>query len=143
MKNRLVQLATPDGLYIHGYHSPSSDKKYVVLHIHGSEGNFYENNFVHVIAKELENSNIGFLTVNTRGNGKDTEFNTVNGDYRSPLYKDTTDSNKRLIVCSNEDEAIDKYRTLMNASIKESKRRMEKAIKIHDYLEEQLEKMHH
>jgi len=82
MKNRLVQLATPDGLYIHGYHSPSSDKKYVVLHIHGSEGNFYENNFVHVIAKELENSNIGFLTVNTRGNGKDTEFNTVNGDYR-------------------------------------------------------------
>lgn len=68
---------------------------------------------------------------------------TVNGDYRISLYKDTTESNKRLIVCSNEDEAIDKYRTLMNASIKESKRRMEKAIKIHDYLEEQLEKMHH
>jgi hypothetical protein len=70
---------------------------------------------------------------------------TVNGDYRIPLYKDTTDSGsgKRLIVCSNENEAIDKYRTLMNASIKEAKRRMEKAVKIHDYLEEQLEKMHH
>lgn len=69
---------------------------------------------------------------------------TVNGDYRIPLYKDTNiDSGKRLIVCSNEDEALDKYRTLMNASIKEAKRRMEKAIKIHDYLEEQLEKMHH
>lgn len=68
---------------------------------------------------------------------------TVNGDYRIPLYKDTTDSNKRLIVCSNEDEAIGKYRTLMNASIKEAKRRTEKAIKIQDYLEEQLEKMHH
>lgn len=82
MKNKLVQVVTSDGLYIHGYYSPSSDKKYVVLHIHGSEGNFYENNFVHVLTKELENSNIGFLTVNTRGNGKDTEFNTVNGDYR-------------------------------------------------------------
>jgi len=70
---------------------------------------------------------------------------TVNGDYRIPLYKDTTDSGsgKRLIVCSNENEAMDKYRTLMNASIKEAKRRMEKAVKIHDYLEEQLEKMHH
>ena len=82
MKNKLVQVVTSDGLCIHGYYSPSSDKKYVVLNIHGLEGNFYENNFVHVLAKELEDSNIGFLTVNTRGNGKDTEFNTVNGDYR-------------------------------------------------------------
>ncbi len=82
MKNKLLQVIISDGLYIHGYYSPSSDKRYVVLHIHGSEGNFYENNFLHVLAKELENSNIGFLTVNTRGNGKDTEFNTLNGGYR-------------------------------------------------------------
>lgn len=79
-KNRLLQIATADGLYLHGYYIPSTNKKVAVLHIHGFEGNFYENSFVHLLANELEKANIGFLTVNTRGNGKNTDFNTVDGD---------------------------------------------------------------
>ena len=75
--NKLVKTATADGLYLHGYHVPASDKKQVVLHIHGFEGNFYENYFTHVLADVLQKSNIGFLVVNTRGNGKDTDFNTT------------------------------------------------------------------
>lgn len=78
-KNKLLQVSTSDNLYLHGYYVPAEDKKIAVLHIHGFEGNFYENNFVHVLAKELENKNIGFLTVNTRGNGRDTDIKTVDG----------------------------------------------------------------
>ena len=80
--NKLVQISTTDGLFLHGYYVPSNDKKNVILHIHGFEGNFYENNFVHVLANEMENNNIGFLTVNTRGNGRDTDFNTIDGKIR-------------------------------------------------------------
>lgn len=78
-KNKLLQITTSDGLYLHGYYVPSEDKKVGILHIHGFEGNFYENNFVHVLANEMEAKGIGFLTVNTRGNGRDTSFNTVDG----------------------------------------------------------------
>ena len=80
MSNKLVQVCTSDGLYLHGYHNESSDKKTVLLHIHGFEGNFYENNFIHVLSKELEKNDIGFLSVNTRGNGKITDFNTKDGN---------------------------------------------------------------
>lgn len=77
---RLVQVCTKDGLYLHGYISPNNNHKTVILHIHGFEGNFYENNFVHVLINETDIEKIAFLTVNTRGNGKETEFNTTGGD---------------------------------------------------------------
>jgi predicted alpha/beta-fold hydrolase len=82
LKNRLVQVNTSDGLYLHGYYVPTQDKKTALLHIHGFEGNFYENNFIYVLADELEKNNIAFLTVNTRGNGSKTDFNTVSGELR-------------------------------------------------------------
>lgn len=81
--NKLVQITTADGLYLHGYYVPSVDRKVAVLHIHGFEGNFYENSFVHVLANTLEKEGIGFLTVNTRGNGKVTDFNTIEGKLRT------------------------------------------------------------
>lgn len=82
MNNKLLQVSTSDGLYLHGYYIPSEDKKVGVLHIHGFESNFYQNNFVHFLANESEAKGIGFLTVNTRGNGKDTDFFTVDGKYK-------------------------------------------------------------
>jgi pimeloyl-ACP methyl ester carboxylesterase len=78
-ENKMVQVVTSDGLYLHGYFIPPSREKEVVLHVHGFEGNFYENSFVHILADALEDQGVGFLTVNTRGNGKDTDFNTVDG----------------------------------------------------------------
>ncbi len=82
MKNTLLQISTSDGLYLHGFYVPADNKKVGVLHIHGYEGNFYENNFVHVLIQEMEKKQIGFLTVNTRGNGKETDINTVDGQSR-------------------------------------------------------------
>jgi predicted alpha/beta-fold hydrolase len=60
---------------------PAAIKKSAVLHIHGFEGNFYENNFGYVLTDELEKQNTAFLTVNTRNNGRNTDFNTVGGVY--------------------------------------------------------------
>jgi pimeloyl-ACP methyl ester carboxylesterase len=81
-KNKLLQISTQDGLYLHGYYLPSENKKVGLLHIHGFEGNFYENDFIYKLATEMEEKSIGFLTANNRGNGKDTGFNTVSGEYR-------------------------------------------------------------
>lgn len=78
-KNILLQVSTSDGLFLHGYYMSSEDKKVGVLYIHGMEGNFYQDNFVHILMNEMEGKGVGFLTVNTRGNGKDTDFNTTDG----------------------------------------------------------------
>lgn len=83
ISNQLVQVCTSDGLFLHGFYSPTSDKKVALLHIHGFEGNFYENNFVYSLIKSLSQNNIAFLTVNTRGNNKITDFNTVVGEYKT------------------------------------------------------------
>jgi len=80
--NKLVRVSTSDGLYLHGYYIPSQVKKAVVLYIHGIEGNFYQLNFVNALANELEKKGVGFLAANNRGNGKDTDFLTVDGNYK-------------------------------------------------------------
>ena len=78
-KNILLRVSTPDGFYLHGYYVPSEEKEVAVLNVHGMNGNFYEVNYVNVLADKLEKEGVGFLTVNTRGNGKDTDFDTVEG----------------------------------------------------------------
>ena len=74
--NSLVETSTADNLILHGYFAPAEGET-ALLHIHGFEGNFYENHFTHVQADTLAKHNIPFLTANTRGNGKDTNFNTI------------------------------------------------------------------
>jgi pimeloyl-ACP methyl ester carboxylesterase len=78
----LVQVATADGLYLQGYFAPKEGKR-ALLHIHGSEGNFYENHFVQVLAKRMEEQNMTFLAVNTRGCEKIKDFNTPSGKYKT------------------------------------------------------------
>lgn len=78
----LVQTATGDGLYLQGYWAPKESKK-VLLHIHGFEGNFYENYFVQALANKLDEKSFSFLVVNTRGCEKVKDFNTVSGENRT------------------------------------------------------------
>lgn len=85
MKNnqpQLVQTSTSDNLLLHGFFIPSSNKKEATLHIHGFEGNFYENYFVHLLASGFQQKELAFLSVNTRGNSKETEFKTTAGEYK-------------------------------------------------------------
>lgn len=81
-KKGLVQIATSDELCLQGYFTPKAGKS-ALLHIHGFEGNFYENKFVQVLASELDKENITFLMVNTRGSEKIKEFNTLNGGVKT------------------------------------------------------------
>lgn len=78
----LVQTATKDGLFLQGFFSDDSPKK-VLLHIHGFEGNFYENTFVQVLAHHLKAKSISFLTVNTRGCEKIKDIHTLNGSSKT------------------------------------------------------------
>jgi predicted alpha/beta-fold hydrolase len=80
---KLIQVSTSDGLYLHGFYAPTPDRKVAVLHIHGYEGNFYENNFLYVLEEDLAKNNIAFLTVNTRGNNKTSDFNTTSGNIKT------------------------------------------------------------
>jgi pimeloyl-ACP methyl ester carboxylesterase len=73
----LVQTTTADGLILHGYYSSAVEKKEVILFVHGMAGNFYENQFVQSLIESVESLDIGLLTGNNRGNGKDTDFNTI------------------------------------------------------------------
>lgn len=67
----------------------------------------------------------------------------VNGDFVIYLNKRVTESTKKQMIFSNEEDAKNKYLTLMNISVKENDRRLKKAEDIKQYLETALEKMHH
>jgi len=67
----------------------------------------------------------------------------VNGDYKISLYKDGGDTNKKLIVLKNEEEAVRKFKTLMTASINEAERRETLNTNIKNNLRESLTEMFH
>ncbi len=79
---QIVRVTTADGIILNGFLQPGAKEKIALLHIHGFEGNFYENYFLEVIAKELHKQDIAWLPVNTRGNGKDTDLLTTDHKYR-------------------------------------------------------------
>lgn len=79
----IARVATADGLYLHGFFQPGDPKKLAVLFIHGFEGNFYQDHFANVCGAALRQHDITWLPINTRGNGKDTDINTVDGSSKT------------------------------------------------------------
>jgi len=75
----LIKIETSDGLFLHGYYMPSSNKKIAVVYVHGMGGNFYQDCYVYPLMKMLKEENIAYLAVNNRGNGYETDFNTAGG----------------------------------------------------------------
>lgn len=73
----------------------------------------------------------------------DCEEVLVNGDFKLSVNKPVSESNKKLIVCAHEEEAKDKYVSLMNASIERANGYFRRAKDILDSLEESKAKMHH
>jgi hypothetical protein len=67
----------------------------------------------------------------------------INGDYNIPLYKDSLDSKKRLLVFANEEKAEDAFHTLMASSLREVERRIKLNENIKKNLEESKEKLFH
>ena len=50
MKGELVKFKNSEGLFLDGMYFASEDSKKVIIHIHGSFGNFYSNYFIKEMA---------------------------------------------------------------------------------------------
>ena len=75
LKNELVRIKTKDGLELQGLlFEPRKAGKKALVHLHGWTGNFYENEFIEHMAKELASKGMALLTFNTRGAGHVQEF---------------------------------------------------------------------
>jgi len=67
MEIPIVKVRTKDNLPLYGLLLEAKLKDALFIEIHGTASNFYENEFMYPLAKELENSGISTLMVNTRG----------------------------------------------------------------------------
>jgi len=70
MIGKLVTSLTKDNIWLQGlFCEPKTKSKKAILHIHGLQGNFYENYFIDPISVKANKKGIGFLTVNQHGSG--------------------------------------------------------------------------
>lgn len=70
MKFPIVNVVTNDGYTLHGLFSePRKKSQTIIIHIHGSAGNFYQSNFYPYLFKMANQLNISFLSTNNRGTG--------------------------------------------------------------------------
>ncbi len=66
----IVKTKTTDGIILHGFLSePASPTKILKLHLHGTAGNFYWNEFYPHLSKSAYNLGVAYLSVNSRGAG--------------------------------------------------------------------------
>jgi pimeloyl-ACP methyl ester carboxylesterase len=86
MKQEFVRMSTVDGVEQPGIlYTPDEETDKVVIHVHGLNGNFYENRFLDTLAKVYTNNNYAFLTFNNRGRDfiaellKGDEFTIIGG----------------------------------------------------------------
>ena len=70
LKGELVRITTKDELELPGLlYEPGKRTTYALIHVHGWNGNFYENKFIDFIARESVANGHAFLTFNNRGTG--------------------------------------------------------------------------
>ena len=79
MRQELVRINSIDGLEEVGIlYTPNNKTEKIVVHVHGLNGNFYENRFLDVLSKTYTDKNHAFLTFNNRGKDYITEMNKGN-----------------------------------------------------------------
>ena len=79
MRQELVRINSIDGLEEVGIlYTPNYKTEKIVVHVHGLNGNFYENRFLDVLSKTYTDKNYAFLTFNNRGKDYITEMNKGN-----------------------------------------------------------------
>lgn len=75
MKQELVRINSIDEIEQPGIlYTPNDDTNKIVIHVHGLNGNFYENRFLDILAKSYTDKNYAFLTFNNRGRDFITEL---------------------------------------------------------------------
>lgn len=79
MKQELVRIYSKDEIELPGIlYAPSKKTNKIVIHVHGINGNFYENHFLDILAKTYTKEGYAFLTFNNRGNGYISELKKKN-----------------------------------------------------------------
>ncbi len=79
MKQELVRINSIDKIEQPGIlYTPNENTNKIVIHVHGLNGNFYENRFLDILAKSYTDKNYAFLTFNNRG--KDFIAELLKGD---------------------------------------------------------------
>ncbi len=74
-----IRFCASDGVELTGVLCDGG-KENIILHIHGWCGNFYENDFVHYLCKELPKKGISFCAINTRAHDYRCDLKIKNGD---------------------------------------------------------------
>ncbi len=75
MKQELVRINSIDGIQMPGIlYTPNENSEKIVIHVHGLNGNFYENNFLDSVSKSYTDKGFAFLTFNNRGREFITEL---------------------------------------------------------------------
>lgn len=69
MSYPIVQVKTKDQLWLHGLFLRSDKSKTILINIHGTASNFYEEYFIEVMADLFLTNNISILSTNNRGVG--------------------------------------------------------------------------
>src|SRR5579885_657205 len=69
MNYPIVYVKTKDNLKLHGLLTePSEPSKTIVIHLHGSSGNFYGNSYFGELTKSVVDLGVAYLSTNNRGN---------------------------------------------------------------------------
>lgn len=67
MQNIIVEIETSDNLPLYGLYNKVDKSKTILINVHGTASNFYENYFMNPLSKHLENIGISTLSTNNRG----------------------------------------------------------------------------
>lgn len=88
MKQELVRINSIDEIEQPGIlYTPNENTNKIVIHVHGLNGNFYENRFLDALAKSYTDKNYAFLTFNNRGRDfitellKGNDFTIIGGSF--------------------------------------------------------------
>ncbi len=67
MQYTIVEIETPDNLPLYGLYNNANKSKTILINVHGTASNFYENYFMALLAESLEKKGISTLSTNNRG----------------------------------------------------------------------------
>lgn len=70
MREKLVRINSSDGIEMPGIlYTPEDGSDKIIIHVHGINGNFYENKFLDYIAEAYTDHGYAFVTFDNRGKG--------------------------------------------------------------------------
>ena len=109
----LITFKSSAGLHLDGLLFQKDNYRKTIIHVHGSYGNFYQNHFLRLMARQYTDSGINFLSFNLAGHDGFGE------GYRNAEDFAVTRDGKRLVTR----DCADCLRQLDIAHHRESKKR--------------------